>query len=53
MSIESTRFVNVSIFFKKIDVIGEPVDTIDISRKYVDFFNFYRHICHKMRLNCT
>ena len=53
MSIESTRFVNVSIFFEKIDVIGKPVDTIDISGIYVDFFNFYRHICHKMRLNWT
>jgi len=33
MSIGSTRFVNVSIFIKKIDVNRKPVDTIDISRK--------------------
>jgi len=33
MSIGSTRFVNVSIFFEKIDVNGKPVDSVDISRK--------------------
>jgi len=51
MSIGSTCPRNVSIFPENIDITGKRVDDNDTFNKYVDFFTFFRHICHKIATN--
>jgi hypothetical protein len=38
----------MSIFSVNLDIYEQRVDGIDMTHKYVDFFHFFRHICHKM-----
>jgi len=50
---KSTGSTNVSIFFENIDITGKHVDCIDTLGNPVDFFTFFRHICHKMAFDWT
>jgi len=51
VSIESPYSANVSIFSKTIDITEKRVDDIDMFGRSVDFFTFFRRICHKMAFN--
>jgi len=41
----------MSKFLKNVDINAKPVDPIDTFDNHVDFFHFFRHICHNIGLD--
>jgi len=44
MSIAPTYTANLSKIGRKIDISRQRVDEFDMNQKYVDFWQFFRHI---------